>query len=78
MKPFKEEVVPIDNSFFTSKKLNKGSRIILLVGVNKSQYYQLNYGTGKDVSDENIDDAKIPLQIKWYNRSTIKIPILKK
>jgi hypothetical protein len=38
---------------------------------------QVNYGTGKDVSDETIEDAQIPLQIKWYNDSIIKIPVWK-
>ena len=37
----------------------------------------LPHGTGKDVSDEDITDAKIPLQIKWYNDSYVKIPIWK-
>jgi hypothetical protein len=37
----------------------------------------LNYGTGKEVSDETILDAKEPLKIKWYNDSFVKIPVLK-
>jgi hypothetical protein len=34
-------------------------------------------GTGKDVSDEDINDAKPPLQIKWHNGSYLKIPARK-
>jgi putative CocE/NonD family hydrolase len=73
--PGKEETIPYSNSFFTCKKLSKGSRLIVLVGVNKNKYWQVNYGTGKDVSDETIQDGKIPLEIKWMNDSYIKIPV---
>ncbi|MES1226426.1 MAG: CocE/NonD family hydrolase, partial [Bacteroidota bacterium] len=75
--PGKEETIPYSNSFFTSKKLSKGSRLVVLVGVNKNKYWQVNYGTGKDVSDETILDGKIPLEIKWMNDSYIKVPIWK-
>ncbi len=33
--------------------------------------------TGKEVSDETIDDAKIPSQIKWYINSVIRVPVYK-
>jgi uncharacterized protein len=36
---------------------------------------QINYGTGKDVSDETIADAKEPLQLKWFGDSFIDVPI---
>ena len=75
IEPGKEEIIPFSNSFFTSKKLSKGSRLVILVGVNKNKYWQVNYGTGKDVSDETIEDGKVPLQIKWMNDSYIKIPV---
>lgn len=77
LQPGKEESIPINNSYFVSKKLDKGSQIIVLLGVNKNRDWQVNYGTGKDVSDEMIDDAKVPLQIKWFTTSLIKIPIQK-
>ena len=59
----------------TSKKIKKGSRLIVVLNINKHPFEQLNYGTGKDVSNETIKDAKIPLKVKWYNNSYIKIPI---
>ena len=61
----------------TSKKLSKGSRLIIVVGVQKSQNWQINYGTGKDVSDETISDASEPLEIKWFGDSFIKVPVWK-
>jgi uncharacterized protein len=61
----------------TCRKLNKGSRILIILNINKSPCEQINYGKGKNVSDESISDAKIPLKIEWYNNSYIRIPINK-
>ena len=77
LKPGNVERISIANNFITSIRLEKGSRIIILLGINKSNQWQINYGTGKDVSNETIKDAKVPMQIKWYNDSYIKLPILR-
>ncbi|UHO39845.1 CocE/NonD family hydrolase [Chryseobacterium capnotolerans] len=69
------EQIPIKNAYVMSKKIEKGSKLLLLVGVNKNPNWQLNYGTGKDVSDETIQDAGEPMQIKWYNDSYVEIPV---
>jgi len=66
-----------NNSFFTSKKIAAGSKLVLVLGINKGPEWQLNYGTGKDVSTESIDDAKEPMNIKWFNDSYINIPVWK-
>ncbi len=71
------ESIPFSNTRLVSKRVKKGSRILIVVNVIKTSSYQLNYGTGKDVSDETIEDAEEPLKIKWYNDSFIKIPIWK-
>jgi predicted acyl esterase len=75
--PNKKQTIVIDNTYMTSRQLQKGSRIVLVMGVNKNPNWQINYGTGKDVNDESILDADIPFQIKWYNDSYITVPILK-
>jgi putative CocE/NonD family hydrolase len=75
LQPGKEETLPLYNCFFTSKKIVKGSRLLLLVGVNKNYGWQINYGSGKDVSDETMADGTVPLQIQWSNHSYIKIPV---
>jgi len=63
------------NVRMTSRRISKGSRIVVVLNGIKHPFYQINYGTGKDVSDETIADAKEPLMIKWYNDSFIKMPI---
>jgi predicted acyl esterase len=77
LQPNKIENIQLNNNFMTSLRLPKGSRIIALVGVNNHPQWQINYGTGKDVSDESISDAKEPLIVKWFNHSMLKIPISK-
>jgi putative CocE/NonD family hydrolase len=75
--PGKIENINLKNTYITSRLMEKGSRIIILLGINKYPEWQINYGTGKDVSDETIKDAAVPLKIKWYNGSCIKLPVLK-
>lgn len=75
LKPEQPQNIPFRNSYITSKKISKGSKIVIVLNVNKSPNEQINYGTGKNVSDESIEDAKTPLQIKWYTDSFIRIPV---
>lgn len=77
LEPNKTEQIPINNSYFMSKKIEKGSKLLLLIGVNKNPNWQINYGSGKDVSDETIKDSGEPLEIKWYNDSYVEIPVYK-
>jgi predicted acyl esterase len=69
--------VSFDNSKLISKKLIKGSRIVIVVNVNKNNNAQINYGTGKNVNVENMKDAKVPLKIRFTGKSSISLPILK-
>jgi putative CocE/NonD family hydrolase len=67
---------PFTNVRMTSKKIKKGSRLIIVINGLKHPFAQINYGSGKDVSTETIkSDAKEPLIIKWFSDSFIKIPI---
>ena len=73
--PNQMETVPFTNVRMTSKKLRKGSRLILVLNANKHPHEQVNYGTGKDVSSETLEDGEEPLRIRWYNDSYVQIPI---
>jgi len=77
LEPYKIETIAFSNTHFISKQLSKGSRLLIALNVNKNPFSQLNYGTGKEVSEETIGDAKEPLKIKWYTDSFVKIPVLK-
>ncbi|SEU22876.1 hypothetical protein [Stigmatella erecta] len=43
--------------------------------VLKDPWIQLNYGSGKDVSDETGEDGREPLRIRWYGGSFIEVPV---
>jgi putative CocE/NonD family hydrolase len=73
--PGKIETIPFSNTRLVSKQLRKGSRLLVVINVNKNSFSQLNYGTGKDVSDETIEDANEPFKIDWFNSSFVEIPV---
>lgn len=75
LQPNKVNSIPFTNTRFVSKKISKGSRLVILLNINKHPFEIINYGSGKDVSAETIKDAGEPLQIKWYNNSFITIPM---
>lgn len=72
----KETTLTFSNTRIISKKLAKGSRLVIVVNGNKNPYSQINYGTGKDVSVESIEDVNEKLRIQLSSRSKINIPIL--
>lgn len=77
LKPNEIESIPFSNTHLVSKQLSKGSQLVVVINVNKNRFSELNYGTGKTVTEETIEDAKEPLKVKWYNDSFVKIPIWK-
>ncbi|WP_085297228.1 CocE/NonD family hydrolase [Cognaticolwellia mytili] len=73
--PNKKTTVPIINSTVTAKLIGKGSRLVIVLNVNKNSGAQVNMGTGKDVSEETVADAGVPLEVKWFSDSQINIPL---
>lgn len=67
--------VPFTRTRLVSRQLRKGSRLLVVLNIDKNPFAQVNYGTGKDVSDETLKDAGIPLKISWHNDSYITIPL---
>ncbi len=75
LQPGQIESVPIQRSYMTAKKLEKGSQLVVVLDVNRIPGAQINYGTGGDVSDESIEDATEPLGVRWHNDSYIEMAI---
>jgi len=73
--PGKVTSLPFTRTPLVGKQLAAGSRLLLLLTVNKNPYAQVNYGSGKDVSDESIADAGAPLKVQWHNGSFIDVPL---
>jgi len=65
------------SSRLASWRFHAGSRIVVLVSIVKEPDIQINYGTGNDVSDETVADAKIPLHVEWFGDSFVTIPAWK-
>jgi len=59
----------------TSRRLQPGSRLVLILGINKRPDREINYGTGNDVSEESIADGDVPLEVRWFSNSYIEIPV---
>ena len=73
--PNKKRRIPIVNARFTSKLIKKGSKIVLVLNVNKNTDAQVNLGSGKPVNYESIEDAGEPMILKWYLSSEINLPL---
>jgi hypothetical protein len=73
LNPGKATDIPFYRSRVFSKRLSKGSRLLIMLNINKNPFSEINYGTGKPVSTETINDAGIPLEIKWHNQSYIEL-----
>jgi uncharacterized protein len=66
--------LPFQSDQLVGRSLSAGSRLVMTLGINKRPDQQLNYGTGKDVSEESIEDAGAPVRIRWHEGSFIDIP----
>ncbi|HEY6124642.1 MAG TPA: CocE/NonD family hydrolase, partial [Steroidobacteraceae bacterium] len=74
LKPGKLEHVKFETTM-TSRQMLPGSRLFVLVDANKNPMAQVNYGTGKDVSDESVKDAGEPLKIEIRSGSFFQVPL---
>ncbi|HEY9102778.1 CocE/NonD family hydrolase [Chitinimonas sp.] len=59
----------------TSRLLAKGSRLLMMLGPIRQPQLQINYGSGKDVSDETLADGRQPLRLRWYGGSYLTLPL---
>jgi len=75
LQPGRKEIIPLGDIRMVCKRVSKGSRLVIALQVNKNPFEVINYGSGKNVYDETINDANGPLQIKWYTDSYITVPI---
>jgi hypothetical protein len=73
--PGKVQTIPLEETLLVSRQLSKGSRLLVVLDVNKGPGGQINYGTGKDVSDESIADATEPLKVEWGTDSMVRVPV---
>jgi putative CocE/NonD family hydrolase len=68
------QMLPFTAERLTARKLARGSRVVLVVGVNKRPDRQINYGSGKAVNAETIEDIEWPLRVRFHARSVVEMP----
>jgi predicted acyl esterase len=73
--PGKRQTLSFTSRRLLSHRAEPGSRLVIVLSVIKEQGRQINYGTGKDVSDETSADAGEPLNIEWLSGSFIDMPV---
>lgn len=73
--PSVKTAIPFNKTRMTSKMIQKGSRLVVVINGIKEPFTEINYGTGKNVHKETVANATEPLIIKWHSDSYIKIPI---
>jgi putative CocE/NonD family hydrolase len=73
--PGRHQRLDFQSGRLTSRRFQPGSRLVAVLRIIKSPGAQIDYGTGKDVSDETIVDGKEPLKIKWFGDSFIDVPV---
>lgn len=61
----------------SSRRLSAGSRLVIVLGVNKRRDREINYGSGGEVSRESMAEAKTPLKIRWHGGSYVDLPVRK-
>lgn len=73
LSPHRRVTLEFESQTLTSRLMPAGSRLVAIVSVPKGPGAQINYGTGRDVSDESIADAKEPLIIRWGPASYLDV-----
>ena len=75
LQPGVPQLLDFQSQTVTARRIAAGSRIVAVIQIPKSPYLQINYGTGRDVSDESIADAKVPLDIRWLAGSYLELKV---
>lgn len=75
LQPGKRQRLSFRSERLVSRRLDTGSRLVVVVRVNKQPDMQINHGTGGDVAAETIADAGTPMRIEWLGGSAVEIPV---
>lgn len=75
LQPGRLQRIDFTSDRLLGRQLQAGSRLVMVLGVLRQGDLQINHGSGKDVSDETIDDAGEPLDIRWQGSSYLELPV---
>ena len=79
LKPGERQKIEFKIERLTSRRLQVGSRLVLVLGVSKRPDLEINYGSGGDVAGESLADeeSKVPVKIRWWNDSYIETAVMR-
>ncbi len=75
LRPGERQRLAFRSERLTSRMLEPGSRLVVVLRVNKQPDMQINHGTGGDVSSETAADADTPMRVEWLGGSYVEIPV---
>lgn len=75
LQPDRRTVLNFEAGRATSKRMQRGSRLVAVVSVLRNPQQEINYGSGKAVAAESIADAGEPMRVRWYGGSYLDIPL---
>ena len=75
LQPWHSQTLTFSSQTLTSRLLSPGSQVLAVIGIPKRPDIQINYGTGRPVSNESIADAGEPVLIRWSQDSYIDLGI---
>ena len=75
LKAGERQILDFRGERMTSRRLQPGSRLVVILGISKRPDREINYGMGDDVSEESIADGAAPIKIRWYSDSYIDLPM---
>jgi putative CocE/NonD family hydrolase len=58
-----------------SRRVQAGSRLAVVLSLNKRPDQQINYGTGNEVSGESIAQGKVPIKVRWFGGTYVDLPV---
>jgi putative CocE/NonD family hydrolase len=73
LQPGKRERIELRSERVTSHRVAAGSRLMLTVSVVERGDRQINYGSGKDVSEETAADGRRPLRLTLHAGSYMEV-----
>jgi len=76
LKAGEQQALTFRSERLMSRRLQAGSRLVIVLGIDKRPDREINYGTGNDVSEESLADGDTaPLEVRWYGDSYVEMPV---
>jgi putative CocE/NonD family hydrolase len=75
LEPGKRQRIELRSERVTSHRISAGNRLMLTVNVIERGDRQINYGSGKDVSEETAADGRRPLRLTLYAGSYLEVSL---